>query len=286
MRLAFTKMHGLGNDFIVFDAGSATDLPSPDDLRRLSDRRTGIGFDQALVLEPPRRAGTDVYYRIFNADGSEVEQCGNGARCIARLVASRRGEVDRPLQLDSPGGIVQARLRPDGLVSVAMGVPNFDPASLPFDAPAAAATYHLDTRAGPVEIGAVSIGNPHAVIRVRSVIEAPVDTVGPAMENHPRFPRRVNVGFLEIVAPDHVRLRVFERGAGETRACGTGACAAVAVGRRHGPLAEEVKVDVPGGRLVVQWPGPGEQIWLTGAAETAFAGQVDVTGAESPESCR
>ncbi len=146
-----------------------TDLPSPDDLRRLSDRRTGIGFDQALVLEPPRRAGTDVYYRIFNADGSEVEQCGNGARCIARLVASRRGEVDRPLQMDSPGGIVQARLRPDGLVSVAMGVPNFDPASLPFDAPSAAATYHLDTRAGPVEIGAVSIGNPHAVIRVRDV---------------------------------------------------------------------------------------------------------------------
>ena len=286
MRLAFTKMHGLGNDFIVFDAGSATDLPSADDLRRLSDRRTGIGFDQALVLEPPRRAGTDVYYRIFNADGSEVEQCGNGARCIARLVASRRGEVDRPLQMDSPGGIVQARLRPDGLVSVAMGVPNFDPASLPFDAPAAAATYHLDTLAGPVEIGAVSIGNPHAVIRVRDVTQAPVDSVGPAVENHPRFPRRVNVGFLEIVAPDHVRLRVFERGVGETRACGTGACAAVAIGRRHGPLVEEVSVDVPGGRMIVRWPGPGEPIWLTGPAETAFEGQVEVTGAESPESSR
>lgn len=286
MRVHFRKMHGLGNDFIVFEARSATDLPSPDDLRRLSDRRTGIGFDQALVLEPPRRAGTDVYYRIFNADGSEVEQCGNGARCIARLVASRRGEVDQPLRMDSPGGIVQARLRPDGLVSVAMGVPNFDPASLPFDAPSAAESYHLDTRAGPVEIGAVSIGNPHAVIRVRSVHEAPVDSVGPAVENHPRFPRRVNVGFLEIVAPDHVRLRVFERGVGETQACGTGACAAVAVGRRHGPLAEEVNVDVPGGRLIVRWPGPGEPIWLTGPAETAFEGQVAVTGAESPESSR
>jgi len=270
----------------VFDAGSANHLPSPDDLRRLSDRRTGIGFDQALVLEPPRRAGTDVYYRIFNADGSEVEQCGNGARCIARLVASRRGEVDRPLQMDSPGGIVQARLRPDGLVSVAMGVPNFDPASLPFDAPSAAATYHLDTRAGPVEIGAVSVGNPHAVIRVRDVRQAPVDSVGPAVENHPSFPRRVNVGFLEIVAPDHVRLRVFERGVGETRACGTGACAAVAIGRRHGPLVEEVNVDVPGGRMIVRWPGPGEPIWLTGPAETAFEGQVEVTGAESPESSR
>jgi len=286
MRLAFTKMHGLGNDFIVFEARSATDLPSPDDLRRLSDRRTGIGFDQALVLEPPRRAGTDVYYRIFNADGSEVEQCGNGARCIARLVASRRGEVDRPLQMDSPGGIVLARLRPDGLVSVAMGVPDFDPASLPFDAPSAAESYHLDTRAGPIEIGVVSIGNPHAVIRVRNANEAPVDSVGPAVENHPRFPRRVNVGFLEIVAPDHVRLRVFERGVGETQACGTGACAAVAVGRRHGPLVEEVNVDVPGGRLIVRWPGPGEPIWLTGPAETAFEGQVEVTGAESPESSR
>jgi diaminopimelate epimerase len=280
MRLAFTKMHGLGNDFIVFDAAGAASVPSAAEFRRLADRRTGVGFDQALVLEPPRRDGTDVYYRIFNADGSEVEQCGNGARCIARLVASRRhATLDHPLVMDSPGGIVNARLRPDGLVSVAMGVPDFQPASLPFAAPAVAATYHLDTSAGPVEIAAVSIGNPHAVIRVRDVTRAPVDTVGPAVENHPRFPRRVNVGFLEIVAPDHIRLRVFERGVGETQACGTGACAAVAVGRQHGPLAEEVTVDVPGGRLIVRWPGPGEQVWLTGPAETAFEGHVDVAGA-------
>jgi len=279
MRLAFTKMHGLGNDFIVFDAASPAALPPTAEIRRLSDRRTGIGFDQALVLEPPRRAGTDVYYRIFNADGSEVEQCGNGARCIARLVASRRGEVDRPLRMDSPGGIVDARLRADGLVAVAMGIPDFNPASLPFDAPAAAPSYRLDTAVGPVEIGAVSIGNPHAVIRVARIDEAPVDSVGPAVENHARFPRRVNVGFVEIVAPDHVRLRVYERGAGETQACGTGACAAVAVGRRHGPLAEEVNVDVPGGRLVVRWPGPGEPIWLIGPAEAAYEGQVEVTGA-------
>jgi diaminopimelate epimerase len=178
--------------------------------------------------------------------------------------------------MDSPGGLVQARLRADGLVSVAMGVPNFDPRSLPLVADAEAASYHLDLPSGPVEFGAVSIGNPHAVIRVRSVATAPVDSVGPAMENHARFPERVNVGFLEIVAPDHVRLRVFERGVGETQACGTGACAAVAVGRRHGPLAEEVRVDVPGGRLIVQWPGPGQPIWLTGPAETAFEGQVDI----------
>ena len=276
MRLSFTKMHGLGNDFIVFDAADGEAMPSPAALRKLADRRTGIGFDQALVLQPPRAAGTDVYYRIFNADGSEVQQCGNGARCIARLVASRAGRRDRAWFMDSPGGLVQARLRADGLVSVAMGVPDFDPRSLPLVASAEADSYHVDLPSGPVEFGAVSIGNPHAVIRVRSVADAPVDTVGPAMENHARFPERVNVGFLEIVAADHVRLRVFERGVGETQACGTGACAAVAVGRRHGPLAEEVRVDVPGGRLIVQWPGPGQPIWLTGPAETAFEGQVDI----------
>jgi diaminopimelate epimerase len=279
MRLAFTKMHGLGNDFIVFDARRPGEVPSAAVLRRLADRRTGIGFDQALVLMPPGRPGTDVYYRIFNADGSEVEQCGNGARCIARLVASRAAIRDRALVMDSPGGLVSARLRGDGLVSVAMGVPDFDPRSLPFEAECEAPSYRIELPTGPVEFGAVSIGNPHAVIRVRSVGDAPVDTVGPAMENHARFPRRVNVGFLEIVAPDHARLRVFERGVGETQACGTGACAAVAVGRRHGPLAEEVRVDVPGGRLIVQWPGPGEPIWLTGPAETAFEGQVDIPDA-------
>jgi diaminopimelate epimerase len=276
MRLAFTKMHGLGNDFIVFDAAAPQSVPSSDTLRALADRRTGIGFDQALVLSSPRRGGTDVYYRIFNADGSEVEQCGNGARCIARLVASRSGECERTLVLDSPGGPVNARLRSDGLVSVEMGVPDFDPRSLPMVADAEADTYHVDLPTGPVEFSAVSVGNPHAVIRVRSVRDAPVDTVGPAMENHPRFPRRVNVGFLEIVAPDHIRLRVFERGAGETQACGTGACAAVAVGRRHGPLSEEVKVDLPGGRLLVQWAGPGAPVWLTGPAETAFEGHVEI----------
>jgi diaminopimelate epimerase len=276
MRLAFTKMHGLGNDFIVFDVDQPDAVPSPDAIRRLADRRTGIGFDQALVLSPARRSGTDVYYRIFNADGSEVEQCGNGARCIARLVATRAARQDRPLSMDSPAGVVKAQLRRDGLVSVAMGIPDFDPRSLPFEAEREAPSYRIELAGGPVEFGAVSIGNPHAVIRVRSVDDAPVDTIGPAIENHPRFPRRVNVGFLEILAPDHVRLRVFERGVGETRACGTGACAAVAVGRRHGPLAEEVRVDLPGGRLVVQWPGPGEPIWLTGPAETAFEGHVDI----------
>jgi len=276
MRLKFTKMHGLGNDFIVFDAPQPHEVPTPAQLRRLADRRTGIGFDQALVLSAPRSPGTDVYYRIFNADGTEVEQCGNGARCIATLVARRNSRRERPMRLGSPGGVVDAVMRDDGLVSVAFGLPDFDPRSLPFEAAAEAASYRIDLSSGTVEFGAVSIGNPHAVIRVASVADAPVDTVGPAMENHARFPRRVNVGFVEIVSPEHVRLRVFERGTGETLACGTGACAAVAIGRRHGPLAEEVRVDTRGGRLIVGWRGPGEPIWLTGPAETSFEGQVEL----------
>jgi diaminopimelate epimerase len=276
MRLAFTKMHGLGNDFIVFDAPAPELFPSPAALCTLADRRTGIGFDQALVLAPPRRDGTDVYYRIFNADGSEVEQCGNGARCIARLVASRAGVRGRTLVLDSPGGLVNARLRGDGLVSVAMGVPDFDPRSLPFIADAEAASYRIDLPSGPVEFGAVSVGNPHAVIRVRSASDAPVDTVGPAMENHARFPRRVNVGFLEIVTPDHVRLRVFERGVGETRACGTGACAAAVAGQMTGRLGKRCKISLPGGKLRIQWPGPGEPLSMVGPAALVFEGQVEL----------
>ena len=279
MSLRFTKMHGLGNDFVVLDAVRQQVALTPEQARFLADRHFGVGCDQVLLVEPARLPDTAFHYRIYNADGSEVEQCGNGARCIARLVASRAAVRNRALSMDSPGGLVNARLRPDGLVSVAMGVPDFAPRTLPFDAEQEAPSYRIELPTGPVEFGAVSIGNPHAVIRVRSVRDAPVDTVGPAMENHARFPRRVNVGFLEIVAPDHVRLRVFERGVGETQACGTGACAAVAVGRRHGPLAEEVRVDVTGGRLIVQWPGPGEPIWLTGPAETAFEGHVEIPDA-------
>jgi diaminopimelate epimerase len=264
-------MHGLGNDFIVFDAPASGAL-APETLRRLADRHTGIGFDQALMLEPPRKPGTVVYYRIFNADGGEVEQCGNGARCVASFVRQRLALPPGEIVMDSPAGPIRARVRDDGLVSVAMGVPNFDPASLPFEASGESYIYPLQAAGTEVEIGAVSIGNPHAVLRVTSVDSAPVDRLGPAIEKHARFPRRTNVGFMEVLAPDHIRLRVFERGTGETRACGTGACGAVAVGRRHGLLGEEVKVDLPGGRLIVQWAGPGEQIWLTGPAETAFEG--------------
>jgi diaminopimelate epimerase len=274
MVLSFTKMHGLGNDFIVFDAASEDAVPGPAVIRRLADRRVGIGFDQALVLMPPRQDGTDVYYRIFNADGSEVEQCGNGARCIGRLMAQR---LERPLvHLDSPGGRIEASIRDDGLVSVDMGVPNFDPASLPFDALREAEIYPLRVGEKELRIGAVSMGNPHAVIQVPSVAEADVDGIGPAVENHSRFPQRANVGFMEIAAPDRIRLRVYERGVGETQACGTGACAAVAVGRKLGLLNEEVHVEAPGGRMVVCWEGPGAHVWLTGPAVAVYEGTVRI----------
>jgi diaminopimelate epimerase len=274
MRLAFTKMHGLGNDFIVFDAPAEATLLSAAALRRLADRHTGVGFDQALVLAPPRAPGTDVFYRIFNSDGSEVEQCANGARCIASLVARRLGRSS--VQLDSPGGRISGELHADGSVSLDMGVPNFDPASLPFEASREADIYPLRVGEQGLQIGAVSMGNPHAVIQVASVRAAPVDTLGPAVENHSRFPRRTNVGFMEVVSPEHIRLRVYERGAGETRACGTGACGAVAVGRRLGLLQEKVQVDAPGGGMTVRWAGPGEHLWLTGPAVSVFEGTVDV----------
>ena len=276
MRLPFTKMHGLGNDFIVFEAASANTLPDAARLRQLADRHTGIGFDQALVIGPPRREGTVAFYRIFNADGGEVEQCGNGARCVAEWLRLEGRARTPELPMDSPGGLVHARLLRPGLVSVDMGVPDFDPAALPFTAPAEAARYHLQAEGEAIEFGAVSMGNPHAVLFVASVAQAPVARLGPLLESHPAFPRRVNVGFLEVVDPGHVRLRVFERGVGETLACGTGACAAVAVGRKAGRLAANVEVTLPGGVLDIAWGGPGEHIWMTGPAVVAFRGEVEL----------
>jgi len=275
MRIEFTKMHGLGNDFAVFDTPGAAALDA-DRIRRLADRHSGIGFDQALVLEAPRRAQTAVFYRIFNADGMEVEQCGNGARCIAALLVARGLGRSGAVTMDSPAGLIQAHTLAAGLVSVDMGPVRFDPRALPFDAQAEAQRYPLELPWGTVEVGAVSIGNPHAVLAVDSVDSAPVDRLGPAIERHPRFPRRVNAGFMQIVDRTHIRLRVYERGAGETLACGTGACAAVAVGRRWGELEREVHVSVRGGELRVNWNGPGENVWLTGPAEVSFAGHVEV----------
>ncbi len=276
MRLDFTKMHGVGNDFIVFDAPADHSILEPERLRALADRRSGIGFDQALVLNGPRRADSALFYRIFNADGDEVEQCGNGARCIAALLHHRGLTRNGAVTLDSPAGLVRARIGADERVSVDMGVPDFEPRSLPFLADAAADSYPLEVAGRTLQIGAVAIGNPHAVLTVEAVETAPVASLGPLIEHHPRFPRRVNVGFLQIVARGAVRLRVYERGAGETLSCGTGACAAVAVARHRGLLDPEVSVGVRGGELQVNWGGTGEPIWLSGPTEISFEGHVEV----------
>ena len=278
MRIEFTKMQGLGNDFVVFDAPHAAAGVSldPDTVRALADRHTGVGFDQALMLEAPRDRAHRASSRIFNSDGGEVEQCGNGARCIAALLYARAPELGREISMESAGGTVHARVRQDGLVSVDMGAPDFDPRSLPMDAPAEASSYSLDLEGERVDYGAVSMGNPHAVLKVADVKNAPVEHLGPRIESHRRFPRRTNVGFMQVVDRRHIGLRVFERGVGETLACGTGACAAAAVGRKQGLLEADVRVDLPGGTAHVSWYGPGDHVWLTGPAATVFTGIVDI----------
>jgi diaminopimelate epimerase len=277
MRIEFLKMQGLGNDFLVFDAPAADSHLDGSKLRALADRHTGVGFDQALMLENPRDASSRVFYRIFNSDGTEVEQCGNGARCIAALLYSRAPQLGRDFLMESSGGVVHARVRDDGLVSVDMGAPNFDPRALPMDAEAEALAYSLKVDGAEVEIGAVSMGNPHAVLQVSDVKNAPLARFGPSIENHPRFPKRANVGFMQIVDRGHLKLRVFERGVGETQACGTGACAAVAVGRRRGLLDADVRVDLPGGTAWVSSSEAGGHLWLTGPAKTVFTGSIDIT---------
>jgi diaminopimelate epimerase len=276
MRIDFLKMQGLGNDFLVFDAAANIRLDSGT-LRALADRHTGVGFDQALMLESPRDPDSRVFYRVFNSDGSEVEQCGNGARCIAALLYDRAPEMGRELTMGSTGGTIRARVRDDGLVSVDMGVPNFEPSAIPFDVPKRCESYSLNVEGTEFEVGAVSMGNPHAVLRVADTKSAPVERIGLNIERHERFPNRANVGFMQVIDPEHIALRVFERGVGETLACGTGACAAVAVGRERGWLEQEVRVDLPGGTAMVAWPGAGQSIWLTGPATTVFKGSIDLT---------
>ena len=272
-QLRFTKMHGLGNDFIVVRGGV---LPAPREIAALADRHTGIGFDQLLWLEDPHDTATDIFYRIFNADGGEVEQCGNGARAIARYLADHAPEVRGEWRLGFGGGVLQAEIRDDGNIAVTMGEPSFAPESLPFVADSEAPTYVVDADDDMVELAVVSMGNPHAVIRVDDVDHAPVATLGPLLESHERFPNRANIGFMQIVAKDRIRLRVYERGVGETSACGTGACAAVVTGQRAGELAEEVAVELPGGELRVRWSGLGNPVWLIGEAVTVFEGVVEI----------
>jgi diaminopimelate epimerase len=281
MAINFTKMHGLGNDFMLFDEVRGQPLPTAAQWRALSDRHRGVGFDQAVVFGPARSGNAVASYRIFNADGGEAEQSGNGARCAMTLLHLRGLSRNGELAIDTGAGLISGRVLANGEVSVSMGEPDFDPRALPFIAPVmanrAAATYTLDIAGEAVEFGAVSMGNPHAVIRVTSVEAAPVERLGKALQAHPHFPRQVNVGFLQIVDASHVRLRVYERGAGETQACGTGSCAAVAFGRSVGLLTDQVEVQLPGGKLGVNWPGAGHTLWLTGPAEIAYTGRVELS---------
>lgn len=276
MKLAFTKMHGLGNDFVVFDAiHQSLDL-TEQQIRHIADRRFGVGCDQLLLVERPGRDGIDFRYRIFNADGSEVGQCGNGARCFARFVREK-GLTDKDeIVVETASGIIRLFIEPDGQVRVNMGPPRFSPPDIPFIADREQARYAINVAGEEITLGAVSMGNPHAVLLVENVDTAPVERLGPLIERHQRFPERVNVGFLEIQERRRVRLRVFERGAGETLACGTGACAAVAIGRRWGLLEETVKVELPGGELTIRWTGDDEPVWMSGPAVTVFEGTIEI----------
>ncbi len=277
MELAFAKMHGAGNDFMVARWPERTSLPEAATVREWADRRAGVGFDQLLLVRPARSPEAAAFYHVFNADGSEVQQCGNGVRCIARFLS--KSERDETLLLESRAGKVEARLAADGQVSVNLGEPDFAPDVLPFRAkPAArhhpATRHHLDLNDETIEFGAVSLGNPHAVIPVDSLRSARVGIIGPQLQSHPSFPEGVNVGFVEFRDAATIRLRVFERGAGETEACGTGAAAAAAVGRLWGELGDAVRVEVKGGVLHTSWPGPGHPIWLRGPAVRTFEGRL------------
>jgi len=274
MQLRFTKMHGLGNDFVVVDAIGQQIALTPAQVRHIADRRRGVGCDQLLLVERSERADSRFRYRIFNADGGEVEQCGNGARCFALFVRARGLTDATRIPVYTAAGRIELQVHEDDSVTVNMGVPRLDPADIPFEADARACNYSLSVDGQDYRIGAVSMGNPHAVLQVADVDTAPVATLGPAVQTHPRFPARVNVGFMQIVDRTRIRLRVFERGAGETLACGTGACAAVVVGHLQGLLDETVTVSLPGGDLVVSWPGETAPVMMTGPATFVFEGTI------------
>lgn len=274
MLLHFTKMQGLGNDFMVVDLVTQRARLTDDQIRQLADRRFGIGFDQLLVVEPPRDPEMDFRYRIYNADGSEVENCGNGARCFARFVRDQRLTHKREIHVETAGGPLTLVVEDDGRVRVDMGTPRFAPETLPFEAAEDRPRHPLEVDGERLEVGVVSMGNPHAVLRVDDVDSAPVERLGPAIEAHPRFPRRVNAGFMQVVTPHEIRLRVYERGSGETLACGTGACAAVASGIRQGLLESPVTVHLRGGDLRIDWTGGDASLIMTGPAERVFDGRV------------
>jgi len=276
MQLRFTKMQGVGNDFVVLDAINQTLRLDAAIVRRLADRHFGVGCDQVLVIERARSPGTDFYYRIFNADGEEVQHCGNGARCFLRYVRDKGLTDKRQIRVETLSGVIVPELEADGEVTVDMGAPEFEPERIPFQAEKRAATYRLDVGGQAVEITAVSMGNPHAVQIVADVEAAPVLTQGPLIERHARFPERVNAGYMQILDRRHIKLRVFERGAGETLACGTGACAAVAAGISRGLLDSPVRVTTRGGDLRIAWGGGRESVLMTGPAQTVFEGAIEI----------
>jgi diaminopimelate epimerase len=287
MKLKFTKMHGAGNDFVVIDAISQHIDFTPAQWKQLADRRFGVGADQMLVVERATTPGCDFRYRIYNNDGGEVEQCGNGARAFVKFVAEKGLSTQRRIAVETLSGVIAPRLEDDGSITVDMGAPVLAPADVPFDAEGLAGVAEGSDLLWPlvlelagdketVLVSVVSMGNPHAVQVVDDVDTAPVELTGPLIEHHPRFPRRVNAGFMQLLSRQHIRLRVFERGAGETLACGTGACAAVVSGIRRGLLDSPVRVDARGGQLSIAWDGPGQPVWLTGPAVTVFDGEIEI----------
>ena len=276
MNIIFTKMHGLGNDFIVIEALNKNFHASAEMIRQMADRHFGIGFDQLLLVEPPLSEEMDFSYRIFNADGNEVEQCGNGARCFARFVYDRGLTEKSEIRVGTLSGIIIPRLLDDGRVRVDMGVPDFEPVTIPFIAEQRRDTYKLTLANGDVEIAAVSMGNPHAVQIVDDIARAPVSLTGPEIEHHQRFPQRVNAGYMQVKDRHTIHLRVWERGSGETLACGTGACAAVVSGINQGLIDSPVEVNLRGGKLDVDWSGEGVSVFMTGPAEYVYEGSYEM----------
>ena len=276
MQLRFTKMHGLGNDFVVVDLITQRFKLKPHHVRKIADRHFGIGCDQVLAVEIPSRPDVDFRYRIFNSDGSEVEQCGNGARCFARFV-KQKGLINRnKIVVSTKAGKMVLYLEKDGQVTVNMGKPEFEPANIPLKANKQENTYILRVGESTLFIGSASMGNPHCVMEVDDVDTANVAEIGPLVEKHERFPEGVNVGFMQIINESHIKLRVFERGSGETLACGSGACAAVAIGQIQGKLGKDVRVDLPGGSLRIRWPGPDNVLKMTGPAEHVYDGHINL----------
>ena len=276
MLVRFTKMHGLGNDFMVLDLVTQRVKITPKLVQKLGNRNLGVGFDQLLVVEPPSTPEVDFHYRIFNRDGSEVENCGNGARCFAKFVRDKRLTAKSEITVETANGRAVLKVLPDKRVEVNMGAPVLAPLSVPFVADEPAPIYEIDVEGEIFDISVVSMGNPHGVLLVDDVDEAEVDVLGPLLEAHPRFPMRANIGFMQVVSPNEINLRVFERGVGETMACGTGACAAVVAGSLRGLLEMPVTVHLPGGDLEISWLGEGRPVVMTGPATTVYEGQVFV----------